>query len=63
MNYDPADNSRKCYDLALACLREVAVRRWEVEPIYDYEHRWRAEGPVRNEDLESLKEKTNDSRN
>ena len=55
MTYDPADNSRRCYDLAIACLREVAVRRGEVEPIYDYEHRWRAEGPRPNSDLDTLK--------
>ena len=54
-DFDPADNSRRCYDLALSCVREVRVRSGEFEPIYDYEHRWRAEGPVANRDLESLR--------
>lgn len=46
-DYDPADNSRRCYDLAIAVLREKDVRAHKVDPREDNEDemRWWREGP------------------
>jgi hypothetical protein len=52
--YDPADNARKGYDLALACLRERRVRARALAPRNETERRWAAEGPVPEAKLESL---------
>jgi hypothetical protein len=57
----PADKARDSYlswSIAIACLREMGVRRGDYPPVDDRERRWAAEGPREAGELESLKEKT-----
>lgn len=53
MTYDPADNSARCYDLAIAIMREKRVRSGEYPPERPHEIRWAREGVVPDEQLES----------
>lgn len=45
---EAADDARKCYDLAIAKLRELNIRRHNILPRPDdpEERRWAAEGPL-----------------
>lgn len=60
--YDPGENSTVAYDLALALMREMAIRDPEyaakvgVRPdvLTEVERRWAEEGPVPWSKLESL---------
>ena len=47
-DYDPADDSRRSYDLGRAAQREQAVRARKYLPLPDKPHEaaWAAQGPV-----------------
>lgn len=51
-----ADDSRKGYDLAIACLREKRIRAHEIRPApgNTQELRWWLDGPVDNSKLETV---------
>lgn len=55
LNYDPADNTRRCYKLGLKAWREKCIRSGEIEPTTLDEHRWAAEGPRRASELEAVR--------
>lgn len=59
-DYDAADDSRRSYDLGIAALREICIRKGQVAPSEDpelreRELRWAAEGPVSNNQLETVR--------
>ncbi len=41
-----ASDSYRCWELAIACLRENGVRRGDYAPVNERERRQAAEGPV-----------------
>lgn len=47
-DYDPEDNSRRCYDLAIKAAREACIRRGQIapDPSRPEEVRWAQQGPV-----------------
>lgn len=53
--YDWADDSRRSYDIGIACMREEGIRAGKITPRLDDpdEMRWAMEGPVPVEQLES----------
>ncbi len=55
--YDPADNSRRCYDLAIAASREQCIRRHQIKPDASKPHevRWAIEGDVPPNKLEAIR--------
>lgn len=55
--YDAADNSARGYDLAVASLRELAIRRGQIRPSADRpdEQRWAAEGDRPIPDLDTVR--------
>ena len=57
MTYDPADNAYRSWDLALATMRELCIRRRQILPREDHpdELRWAAAGPCELNELETLK--------
>ena len=58
MSYDAAANSIKCYDFAIAVKREILVRDGTLLPRLDNmdEVRWRDEGPVSPDQLDSIRQ-------
>lgn len=55
MTYNAAVNSYGCWSLAIATLREIAVRRGRVQPRNADEQRWSAEGPRPNDQLDTVR--------
>lgn len=53
--YNPAIDAARCYNVAIACMREEGIRAGKITPRLDdpYEMRWAMEGPVPVEQLES----------
>lgn len=56
--YDPDENSRKAYDLTIGAIREICVRKGDIEPKGEREKRWAKEGPRSIDNLETLKAQT-----
>jgi hypothetical protein len=54
---EAADDSRKGYDLAVACLREMRIRRHKIQPRPDnrQELRWWLEGEIPVSTLETVR--------
>lgn len=52
---DIARNSYGCWELAVACLREIRVRSGEYEPKTDEERQQRLQGPCRPSELDTVK--------
>lgn len=54
-DYDAADDSRRSYDLGIRAGREKRVRSHIYDPINETEQRWWDEGPVSNNQLETVR--------
>lgn len=56
--YDAADDSAKCYDLAIAVSREICIRNHSIQPrIGDKrEQRWADEGHRERSELDTVRE-------
>lgn len=56
-DYDPDDNSRRCYELAIAAAREACIRRGTIkpDPSRPQEVRWAQEGSVSPDKLECVR--------
>lgn len=55
--YDPDDNSRRCYDLAIRAAREKCIRSGQILPDHSKpdEVRWADEGPRAPNELEAVR--------
>ena len=58
MSYDAADNSARCYELAIRAAREKCIRAGQILPRTGdaTEKRWTEEGPRKPEELETVRE-------
>jgi len=54
-DYDAIRNSYGCWEIAIAAMRERAVREGIADPINATELRWRDEGPRPVADLDTVK--------
>jgi len=54
---EAADDSRKCHALAIAALRELCIRRQQIQPSPDRpeERRWAAEGETAIRNLHTVR--------
>lgn len=50
-NYDPEDNSKRSWELAIKAWREICVRRGQIAPDTPEERQWQQEGPRRPSEL------------
>ncbi len=53
--YDPGDNSRRCYGLAVKAWREQCIRRHQIKPDTPEEERWAKEGERRPSQLDAVR--------
>lgn len=54
MSYCSKKDGSQSYDLAIAALREIGIRRGNIQPSNEIEKRWQKEGVRPNDKLESL---------
>lgn len=53
--YDWADDSKKCYDLAIKSQREIRIRDGRIQPRTPQEYEQAFQGPVESSQLDCVK--------